>query len=234
MRIQKYLSEQGVASRRTVESWLAAGYITLNGVVVTEPGTHFDPEKDELIVDAKALAEKKYYFLFNKPKGIITVGAQVGETEIKDIIEMPKGVVPVGRLDKDSGGLIMLTNDGVVARRIMEPQFAHEKKYDVSFYNSLTDAAIQQLNDGVYLFGEKTKPIEVERLSGFRAILTLREGKNRQIRRLCAALGAPVKMLVRIQLLCFPLNNLLPGKARELSPVEIIQLYEELGLHDRL
>lgn len=230
MRIQKYLSEQGIASRRMAETWLAKGYIKINGQIVTEAGAHFDPSKDAFEIAPEALQQKKYYYLFNKPRGIVTVGAQKGETAIKDILDVPEGVVPVGRLDKDSGGIIMLTNDGVVARRIMEPQFAHEKQYDVSFFSPLTDQAIQQLQEGVYLFGEKTKPIDVERLSGYRAILTLREGKNRQIRRLCEALGAPVKKLIRIKLLQFPLGDLEPGQARELTAQEITELYLELNL----
>ena len=218
MRIQKYLSEQGIASRRTAEAWLAAGYIKINGQLVTEAGAHFNPGTDEFEIAPEALQQKKYYFLFNKPRGIVTVGAQSGETEIKDIIDVPQGVVPVGRLDKDSGGIIMLTNDGVVARHIMEPQFAHEKQYEVSFFSPLTDEAIEQLRNGLYLFGEKTKPIEVQRLSGYRAILTLREGKNRQIRRLCEALGAPVKKLLRIKLLQFPLGDLEPGTFARTDP----------------
>lgn len=230
MRIQKYLSEQGIASRRTAEAWLKAGYIKINGTVITEPGAHFDPAADDFEIAPEALAQKKYYYLFNKPRGIVTVGAQQGETAIKDIIAVPEGVVPVGRLDKDSGGIIMLTNDGVVARRIMEPQFAHEKQYDVSFFSPLTDQAIQQLQEGIYLFGEKTKPIDVQRISGYRAILTLREGKNRQIRRLCEALGAPVKTLIRIKLLQFPLADLKPGQYRELTANEITELYLELNL----
>jgi 23S rRNA pseudouridine2605 synthase/23S rRNA pseudouridine2604 synthase len=230
MRIQKYLSERGLASRREAEDWIAQGYITLNGRVVTEPGVHFDPDKDTLTIDPKVKDKKKFYFLFNKPKGIVTVGAQAGETEIKDIVQLPKGVVPVGRLDKDSGGLILLTNDGVVARRVMDPAFEHEKEYEVSFFQPMTDASIRKISQGMHLFGERTKPIKIARLTGYKVRMILREGKNRQIRRLCEMVGNPVKLLIRIRVLSFELKSLKPGRLHQLTDDERRRLFSDLNL----
>ena len=230
MRIQKYLSEQGIASRRTTAEWLEKGYIKLNGQVLSAAGSLFDPDKDKLEIEPKAYSQKKHYYLFNKPKGIVTVNAQAGETEIKDIVHLPKGVVPVGRLDKETGGLIFLTNDGVVARRIMDPAFEHEKEYEVSLYKAISDPAIRELETGVILFGQRTKPAVVKRLGGYKISITIREGKNRQIRRMCEMVCSPVKMLIRRRIMNFNLGKLPPGALKELSKVEQDTLFIELGL----
>jgi 23S rRNA pseudouridine2605 synthase/23S rRNA pseudouridine2604 synthase len=230
MRIQKYLSEQGLASRRKAEAWIAAGYVKVNGRLVTEPGSHFDPEQDTIEIDPKVKEEKKYYYLFNKPKGLVTVGAQADEREIKDVVRLPKDVVPVGRLDKDSGGLILLTNDGVVARRVMDPKFEHEKEYEVSFFQPISDLSLKKISQGLILFGKKTKPIEIIRIGGYKVRMILREGKNRQIRRMCELVGNPVKNLFRVRLLSFELGRMAPVKLRLLTPIELQRLYRDLNI----
>jgi 23S rRNA pseudouridine2605 synthase len=233
MRIQKYLSEMGIASRRKSEEWIELGLVFLNGEVVDEPGVRFDPAKDKLTLDpAIRQTEEYYYYLYNKPAGVVTVNAQPGEVEIRDALKLPKGVVPVGRLDKDSSGLIMLTNDGVVARRLMEPAFDHEKEYEVSFFEPFPDEAAREIEKGMYLFGKKTKPIRIKRISRFMVKMILREGKNRQIRRMCEQAGFRVKKLKRVRILNFVLGDLPKGRVRFLSKHEIKNLYSHLGLDE--
>lgn len=235
IRIQKHFSDKGIASRRKTEEWIALGYVYLNGKKVTEPGTRFDPKKDKVTLDPKVKAAQNYqYFLFHKPIGIVTVNAQQGEREIRDIVKLPKGVVPVGRLDKDSFGLIILTNDGVVARRLMEPKFEHEKEYEVSFFQPITDQAIAEIKKGLFLAGRKTKPVQFKHLGAYRVRMILREGKNRQIRRICEQVGFPVKKLKRVRIANFELGDMPPGRLKELSKVEIVQLFRVLGLRDRI
>jgi 23S rRNA pseudouridine2605 synthase len=231
IRIQKYLSEMGIASRRKSEEWISLGLVYLNGEVVTEPGVRFDPEKDKITLDpAIRQTEEYHYYLYHKPAGVVTVNAQGDEQEIQDLVRLPKGVVPVGRLDKDSSGLILLTNDGVVARRIMEPAFDHDKEYEVTFTKPFTAEASKMISKGIYLFGKKTKPITIKKLGPFKVTMTLREGKNRQIRRMCEIAGFPVKKLKRVRILDFRLDNLPKGRFRVLSKIEIGRLHRSIGL----
>ena len=231
VRIQKYLSDQGIASRRKSEEWIAQGLVYLNGQKVTEPGTRFDPAKDCLTLDPSIAEAQDYvYFLYHKPVGIVTVNAQEGEHEIRDVIRLPKGVVPVGRLDKDTSGLIFLTNDGVVARRIMDPAFDHEKEYEVGFFIPFTDDAAKRIEKGMYLRGERTKPVTVIKAGEFKARLILREGKNRQVRRLCEQNGYRVKKLKRVRVLNFLLGDMKPGEIKQLNRHEIKKLFAAIRL----
>ena len=234
IRIQKYFSELGIASRRKTEEWIAQGLVSLNGDVVKEPGIRFNPNADTITLNKKLQTkDKKYYYIFNKPVGIVSVNASANETEIKDIINVPAGVVTVGRLDKDSGGLIVLTNDGVIARRLMEPQFNHEKEYLVTVKNTLNQMAIEKLQQSIYIYGQKTKPAAIKQLSGHKFSIILTEGKNRQIRRLCQKAEYQIRSLIRVRILGFQLANLRPGKLRKLSDPEITKLHKELGLQKR-
>ncbi len=234
-RIQKYFSDLGIASRRKTEEWIAQGFVKLNNQTVTEPGTRFDPTKDRITLDKKLQnKDKKYYYLFNKPVGIVTVNAKKNETEILDITNTPPGVVTVGRLDKESGGLIILTNDGVISRRLIEPQFNHEKEYIVAVNKSLNKLAIQKLQSPIYIYGQKTKPAKVKQLSRHKFSITLTEGKNRQIRRLCQKAGYQVKSLIRVRILNLQLASLRPGKLRKLSDQELNKLHKQLGLENRM
>jgi 23S rRNA pseudouridine2605 synthase len=233
IRIQKYLSEHGIASRRKSEEWISLGLVYINGEIVEEPGVRFDPQKDKLTLDpAIRQTEKFYYYLYNKPAGIVTVNAQPGEIEILNALKVPKGVVPVGRLDKESSGLIMLTNDGVVARRLMDPSFDHEKEYEVSFSQPFSDEAIQKIEKGMFLFGKKTKPIRIKRINRFMVKMILREGKNRQIRRMCEMAGYRVKKLKRVRVLNFRIDDLPKGRLRLLSKFEISKLFSTIGLDE--
>lgn len=231
VRIQKYLSDKGIASRRKSEEWIALGLVSLNGEVVTEPGVKFDPRKDKLSLDPSVRQTESYeYYLYHKPTGIVTVNAQEGETEIADVIKLPHGVTPVGRLDKDTSGLIFLTNDGVVARRIMDPTFEHEKEYEVSFFTPFTDEAAKTMEKSTYIHGAKTRPAVVHKLGRFRIRIILTEGKNRQVRRLCEMAGYKVKKLKRVRVLGFMLDELAKGRMRQLKKAEVKKLYAMLGM----
>ena len=230
VRIQKYLSEQGLASRREAAEWIANGWVFLNGEKVTDTGAKMLVGQDELTLDPRTKEKKKYYFLFNKPLGIVTVNAQKGEKEIRDIVKLPAGVVTVGRLDKDTGGLIMLTNDGVAARRIMSPEFFHEKEYEITLYKPISDTALHQLESGVYILGQKTRPAKTRRIGGYKFSLTITEGRNRQVRRMCESVGCPVKTLIRRRVLNFELGNLKPGQLKELSAKEQAELFRILKI----
>ncbi|MGL4369991.1 MAG: pseudouridine synthase [Spirochaetota bacterium] len=231
VRIQKYLSDKGIASRRKSEEWILQGMISLNGDIVTELGTKFDPRKDTLSLDPSIRETENYsYFLYHKPAGIVTVNAQPGEYEIKDVIKLPQGVTPVGRLDKDTSGLIFLTNDGVAARRIMDPSFEHEKEYEVSFFSPFTEEAAKKMEKGIFIHGSKTRPATVKRLGKYRVRIILTEGKNRQVRRLCEEAGYRVKKLKRVRVLDFLLDELPKGRIRQLKKAEILRLYSALGI----
>ena len=186
--------------------------------------------QDVLTLDPRTKTTAKYYFIFNKPLGIVTVNAQKGEKEIRDIVRLPAGVVTVGRLDKDTGGLIFLTNDGVVARRIMDPAFYHEKEYAVTLYKPISAEALRRLERGVFILGQKTRPAQTRRLSGYKFTLTLTEGRNRQVRRMCESVGCPVRTLIRCRLLNFTLGQLQPGQLKELNKKEQAELFRLLKI----
>jgi 23S rRNA pseudouridine2605 synthase/23S rRNA pseudouridine2604 synthase len=231
VRIQKYLSDKGIASRRKSEEWISLGLVSLNGEIVTELGVKFDPRKDKLSLDSSIRDTESYeYFLYHKPTGIVTVNAQAGETEIKDVIKLPHGVTPVGRLDKDTSGLIFLTNDGVAARRIMDPNFEHEKEYEVSFFSPFTEEAAKLIEKGIYIKGSKTKPAVVKKLGRYRVRIILTEGKNRQVRRLCEHAGYKVKKLKRVRVLNFMLDDLPKGRMRQLKKAEVNKLMSLLSI----
>ncbi len=231
IRVQKYLSEKGIASRRKAAEWMELGLVLLNGEPVTDTGARFDPSKEKVTLDPAIRQTEDYkYYVFNKPVGIVTVNAQAGETEIRDIVKIPAGVVPVGRLDKDTSGLIMLTNDGVVARRIMDPAFDHEKEYEVSFYEPFTEEAANLIRQGMNILGKKTKPVKIQRTGRYMVSMILKEGKNRQIRRMCEQAGYHVKKLKRIRILNIFLDDLPKGRMRELKKVEVKKLLDLLKL----
>ena len=230
IRIQKYLSQIGFASRAQAERYIENGWVKLNGLTLNEVGASFDPDHDKLSFNSKIKEIQFHYFLYFKPGGIVTVGAQRDEKEIKDIIKLPAGVVPVGRLDKMSTGLILLTDDAVVAKRLMMPEFEHEKEYEVQVDRPLSTNSLKILSTGVPLFGEKTRPPQLARTSAnsFRIVLT--EGKNRQIRRICEAVGYRVSKIHRTRIETLNIGHLHSGTMRKLSVEEIQTLKNKLKI----
>lgn len=210
MRLQKFLASCGVASRRRSEDLIAAGRVSVNGAVVTVPGTVIDEEKDMVKVDGKTICpEKKVYYLLNKPEGYVcTVEDPHAEHPVTELLPKGKRLYPVGRLDQDTEGLIILTNDGELTFKLTHPGFEFEKTYLATLRGRITDQAIENLGKGVTIDNNgtpyKTCPAEVEKVrqkTGSSVIkMTIREGKNRQIRKMCDGVGYPVMHLKRIAL----------------------------------
>ncbi|OGC12316.1 hypothetical protein A3K48_07685 [candidate division WOR-1 bacterium RIFOXYA12_FULL_52_29] len=225
IRLQKYCSEQGLASRRKAEEYIKQGWIKVNGQVVTELGTRIDPAKDkvELSRQAKKHREEFIYLLMNKPVGYVTNLPQAGEKEATDLLPAKlKNLHPVGRLDKDSEGLLLLTNDGVVAHRLSSPKFEHEKEYEVTVDQPIAQDVIAKYRQGIMILGEKTKPVLVKKMTGMTYNFILREGKNRQIRRMLDKFGYNVLRLKRVRIANLELGDLQLGQYRLIKSSAIV------------
>lgn len=222
IRLNKYLAEQGVASRRKCDEFIAAGMVKINGEVVREMGVKVDPERDKVEVDGEELAafeEELVYIKLNKPKGYEC--STNGDQTVYDLVDCGKRVFTVGRLDKESEGLILLTNDGQLTYKLTHPSFEKEKEYEVTVDKFMPDVVLEKLGSGVTIMGRKTSEAGLERVSGrkFRIILT--EGMNRQIRRMCRKVGFRVHRLVRVRIGEILLGELEQGKWEYLSEKEM-------------
>lgn len=229
-RLQKLLSAAGVCSRRAAETYITAGRVTVNGVPA-ELGQRADPDRDDIRVDGKPLSSKEelVYLLLNKPRGYVTTLSD--EKGRKTVAELVSGcgarVYPVGRLDLDSEGLLLMTNDGALTHRLLHPSGQVNKTYLVSVYGPVAGAA-ERLSAVTDLDGEPIRPAQVEvlRRTGQTAELsvTIHEGKNRQIRRMCQACGLTVKRLRRVREHTLELGDLPVGKWRYLTAEEVAAL----------
>ncbi len=254
-RIQKILSARGIASRRKAEEYITQGLVKVNGKVAML-GQKADPEVDEVTVDGKVAQgrQEMLYYLMYKPRGVVTTniesnrgnrsnqgnrGSSVSsvtsvssDSSVRDLLpqQLQGKIYPVGRLDKDSEGLLLLTNDGVLAYRLTHPKFDHEKEYEVTVTHVIKDGQIRKLEEGMTISGEKTKPTRVRRLSESSFRIALTEGKNRQIRRMCQKVGAPVETLKRVRIMTLEDPAMKPGKIRELSPAERSTLLKAVGV----
>jgi pseudouridine synthase len=226
MRIQKYLSQEGILSRRKAEEYLLKGWIKINGQVVKTPGTLVEPGKDKIeLSTAIQKIQKKYkYIAYYKPRGVVTNLPHPGETEIRQLLPPKyKHLHAIGRLDKESEGLILLTDDGVFARQAIQGPTPHERVYNVQTNRLINPNMQDQLEQGMILFGEKTLPLKVKLLGEYHYQLTMIEGKNRQIRRMMQKVGAEVITLKRISFGPVKLD-LHEGKYRELTEIELKKL----------
>lgn len=222
MRLQKYLSAAGVCSRRKGEVLILEGKVSVNGQQVLELGTKVDPAVDRVTVGGKEVRAKEtpVYLALNKPAGYVTTCSQPGERIVLDLLDLSERVYPVGRLDKDSVGLLLLTNDGRLHHRLSHPSFDHEKEYEVAVDGPITDKALQKLAAGVMLDGVKTRSARVKRVSPKTFRIVLKEGKNRQIRRMTKKVGLTVVVLKRLRVSNITLGNLPAGGWRHLTPRE--------------
>jgi len=205
VRLNKYLKDQGYCSRREADRWIEEGIIKVNGEVVTTLGEKVNPEIDEVEVNKEIVEKKqeeKVYIVLNKPTGYVTTMKKTKEERniVTDLVKCGVRVFPVGRLDKETSGMLLLTNDGEITFRLTHPSFEHEKKYEVTVEKILTMGQREKLEKGVPLFGEKTLPTKLKQLSDKTFIITLKEGKNRQIRRICRKIGNHVVYLKRIKI----------------------------------
>ncbi len=226
IRLQKFLAKAGVCSRREGERLIAAGRVRVNGSVVREMGTRVDPEADRVEVDGRPIAvkEKPVYILLNKPKGYISSCRHEGEPIVVELVPVRERVFPVGRLDKDSTGLLLLTNDGRIHHRLAHPSFDHEKEYVVETRHEISDAALKQMAGGIEIDGKQTRPAEVRRESKNRFRIILREGRKRQIRRMVDAVENEVKSLHRVRMAGLSIGSLPEGKWRYLKEREVQSL----------
>ena len=226
-RLQKLLSAAGVCSRRAAEEYITAGRVTVNGETALL-GRRADPDRDEILVDGRPLAPaaEKRYILLNKPRGYVTtLSDEKGRRTAADLTAgCGQRVYPVGRLDMDSEGLLLMTNDGELAQRLLHPSHEVEKTYHVSVYGSTAGAA-ERLAAVRDLDGEPIRPARVEVLrqtaQTAELAITIHEGKNRQVRRMCAACRLTVKRLRRVREHTLELGNLPPGQWRDLTAEEL-------------
>ena len=223
IRLQKFLSQAGVCSRRKGEEYIKAGFVRVNNTVVTELGTKIDPVNDIIEFKGKVVTPENdlVYIALNKPKGYVTSCSQPGEEIVIDLIDIPQRIYPIGRLDKDSTGLLILTNDGNLHHRLLHPSFDHEKEYDVTVSSPITDGSLQHIAAGMPMMGTKTRPAEIIRLSPRRFRIVLKEGKNRQIRRMVRKVGNHVTQLKRLRVSNIELGRLKKGTWRYLTEKEI-------------
>jgi 23S rRNA pseudouridine2604 synthase len=224
MRLNKYISETGICSRREADKWIEAGRVTWNGQSAAL-GTQV-AVGDEVRVDGQLLGVKKkdVYIALNKPVGIICTTETDIADNIIDHVRHPERIFPVGRLDRDSEGLILLTNNGDIVNEILRSENNHEKEYVVTVDRPITDLSLKMMTTGVKIMGEMTKPAKVSRVDTqtFKIILT--QGLNRQIRRMCSALGYKAQRLQRVRIMNVKLGDLGSGQWRPLTPAELAGL----------
>lgn len=226
--INKFISQTGICSRREADKWIEAGRIKINGVVA-QKGNRV-AEQDKVTVDGKILGNKPkaIYLALHKPPGITCTTDLKDKTNIIDFINHPKRIFPIGRLDKPSTGLILLTNDGDIVNDILRVENNHEKEYLVTVNRPITPQFIKRMSNGIPILGTKTKKCVVERRGkmGFKIILT--QGLNRQIRRMCEYLDYSVVTLKRVRIMNIHLGNLKVGKWRNISVEEFRELQAAL------
>jgi 23S rRNA pseudouridine2605 synthase len=222
LRLQKFLSQAGYCSRREGERLIQAGQVSVNGEVVRILGSKIDPEKDRVVVNGEPIQEapEHIYIVLHKPRGVVTSCDHPGEKVVLDLIDIEERVYPVGRLDKDSEGLLLLTNDGRLHHRMSHPSFNHEKEYEVIVDKPLSNKELQTLERGVPVLGRKTRAANIQRLSSKRFRIVLKEGRNRQIRRMLQHLGHNVVRLKRVRMANVRLDRLEKGAWRYLTKEE--------------
>ncbi len=234
MRLQKYLSTSGVASRRASEKLIADGHVTVNGKRVTEMGVLVDETRDRIAVNGKQVRPEaeKHYLAYNKPMGEVTTASDPeGRATVMDKFQdYPVRLFPVGRLDYDSEGLLLLTNDGDMMQALLHPSREVPKKYLVKVSGKVTEDEIKHLRMGVELEGRLTSPAEIRlvRYEGLSSVVlvTIHEGRNRQVRKMFEVLGHTVQQLKRIGFGPISLEDLPRGNWRRLTPAEIRRLKE--------
>jgi len=227
IRLQKFLSQAGVGSRRKAEEMIGAGKVKVNDLVVKKMGVLVDPEKDVVKFMNKKIKPREdlVYYIFNKPEGYIC--SRYDPKEKKTIYNLlPKDlrnkVWYVGRLDKDSSGLVILTNDGDLTLRLTHPRYGHEKEYEVELDKKLASKDKQVLEKGIKLDGKKTLPLRIYKIAGPKLRVVLREGKKRQIRRMFGARNYKVEKLKRVRVGKLRLGDLQAGRLRSIKKGDII------------
>jgi 23S rRNA pseudouridine2605 synthase len=245
-RLQKLLSAAGVASRRAAEELIRQGRVSVNGTIVSDLGSMADPTRDDVGVDGRRVrgVQRFRYLLLNKPRGYVTTRSdpQRRRTVMDLLKDLREYVYPVGRLDYDSEGLVLLTNDGDLAARLTHPSHEVDRVYKVTVAGVPDARALEHLARGVALDGRRTAPADVRLVHGDRdrtarsavILMTIREGRNRQVRRMCEAIGHPVQRLARIGFGPLTDKGLPRGRVRELSSNEVRALKRAAGIEEAM
>jgi 23S rRNA pseudouridine2605 synthase len=230
VRLAKFLAHGGVASRRRAEEIIAKGLVTVGGEVVTDPARDVGEEDDVRVNGAPVAAEAREVWVVNKPVGVVSTAREPGSrTPVVDLVETEARLYPVGRLDADSSGLLLLTNDGELANRLTHPRYEVPKAYVVRLKVPVGDRNLERLQSGVELEDGPTAPAQVKRLGKQEIEVVLREGRNRQVRRMLEAVGNEVVALRRVRFGPLALGGLKEGAARRLTKDEIALLREAAG-----
>jgi 23S rRNA pseudouridine2605 synthase len=226
MRLAKYLAHAGVASRRAAERLIADGRVTVDGAAVTDPARDVDDARDVRFDGRPVRAEAHEVYALNKPVGVVsTAHDPQGRRTVVELIDTPSRLYPVGRLDADVTGLILLTNDGALAHRLTHPSFEVPRTYRARVrHPPLKEPALRALREGVELDDGPTAPAQVRKLAADRLELTIHEGRKHQVKRMCEAVGHPVRELQRVAFGPLRLGGLEPGEHRRLTPAEVERL----------
>ncbi|MGO0063760.1 23S rRNA pseudouridine(2604) synthase RluF [Brevibacillus fluminis] len=229
MRINKFISETGVCSRREADKWIESKRVTINGVIA-DLGSQAEPG-DDVRVDGKPIGAKKapVYIAVHKPVGITCTTEQHVQGNIVDFVNHRERIFPIGRLDKDSEGLILMTNDGDIVNKILRAENNHEKEYIVTVDKRITPEFLRGMASGVKILGTVTKRCKVQQVDEYVFQIILTQGLNRQIRRMCEAFGYQVKRLKRVRIMNIQLGNLKKGTWRNLEPKELKTLFAQIG-----
>jgi 23S rRNA pseudouridine2604 synthase len=229
IRINKFFTEQGLCSRREADRLIESGAVTINGHIA-KLGDQVSPG-DIVARDGKVIPRgtAAVYIKYHKPVGVTTTSESHVERNIIDEIGHPDRIFPIGRLDKDSSGLILLTNDGNIVNEILRTEFGHEREYMVQVDRPIDRRFLEEMSAGVVILGTRTKPCRVERIDSNRFRIVLTEGRNRQIRRMCQTLGYRVTALHRTRIMHITITGLPVGTWKDLSAKERAQLLEAVG-----
>jgi 23S rRNA pseudouridine2605 synthase len=228
VRLAKFLARAGVASRRAAEQVIAAGRVSVDGETVTDPARDVG-DAAEVVVDGRHVsAEPPETWILNKPRDVVSTASEPGRRRaVTELVDSGARLYPVGRLDADSTGLILLTNDGELANRLTHPRYEVEKAYRAELRRPPSDRELEQLRRGVELDDGPTAPARVTRLGEREIELVIHEGRNRQVRRMAEAVGNEVTSLERVRLGPLALGELRPGEARRLDDEELRRLWED-------
>ena len=232
LRINKYLALRNYGSRREADELIKRGLVKINGKPAKLGDKVLESDLIEVNTRAKNKIKKLLYFAYNKPRGIVTHSPEkkMGQKSIRDVSDMPKSVFPVGRLDKSSQGLIILTNDGRVTDKLLNPDYNHDKEYVVKVDKPLRPGFFSKASTGIDLGDYTSKPCKTKQLNPQTFSITLTEGKKHQIRRMCDAFGYVILNLQRVRIMNIKLGNLKPGQYRPIEGAELEEFLEKLGL----
>lgn len=229
MRLAKFLAHGGIGSRRGVEELVRDGRVTVDGEVVADPAHSVDNQSNVAVDGSPVEKEPREVWVVNKPAGVVSTAKPGGRRAVVELVDSGARLYPVGRLDADSTGLLLLTNDGELANRLTHPRYEVAKTYEVELRRPPTEWELRQLASGVELDDGPTAPAEVRRRGAREVEVVLREGRKRQVRRMAEAVGNEVVALRRVRIGPIALGDLSEGEARRLSQAEVASLWEDAG-----